>query len=250
LRDYVHVSDLASAHVLALDALRAGGESAAYNLGNGRPVSVREVADAVGRVTGRPVPATIGPRRPGDPAVLFASSTKIRTALGWTPRYEDVDVIVETAWRWREAHPPRIRNRGTESPLKPASTAAPLELLAAVPRAVHRRAAGDAGLRRRPGRRRVLIVPDHQQRSCPAPTGSPFRFWAFAIIVAYLRKASGSYFSTYLMTDIGQRGRPRRAQPVVPPHLNQSAAFFSRRTTGQLMSRITNDVGAGAAGGL
>jgi len=105
LRDYVHVSDLASAHVLALDALRAGGESAAYNLGNGRPVSVREVADAVGRVTGRPVPATIGPRRPGDPAVLFASSTKIRTALGWTPRYEDVDVIVETAWRWREAHP-------------------------------------------------------------------------------------------------------------------------------------------------
>ena len=105
LRDYVHVSDLASAHLLALDSLRTGGESAAYNLGNGRPVSVREVAEAVGRVTGRPVPVTIGPRRPGDPAALFTSSAKIRTALGWTPRYEEIDIIVETAWRWRAAHP-------------------------------------------------------------------------------------------------------------------------------------------------
>jgi UDP-glucose 4-epimerase len=105
LRDYVHVSDLASAHVLALESLRAGGESSAYNLGNGRPTSVRAVVDAVERVTGRKVPATIAPRRPGDPGVLFASSEKIRKSLGWTPRYEDIDVIVETAWRWREAHP-------------------------------------------------------------------------------------------------------------------------------------------------
>jgi len=105
LRDYVHVADLASAHLLSLESLRAGGESASYNLGNGRPTSVREVADAVGRATGRPVPVVIGPRRPGDPAVLFASSAKIRSALGWAPRYEDIDVIVETAWRWREAHP-------------------------------------------------------------------------------------------------------------------------------------------------
>ena len=105
LRDYVHVTDLASAHVLALDALRAGRPSMAYNLGNGRPVSVRQVVDAVARVTGRPVPATMGPRRPGDPGVLFASSERIKRELAWTPRYEDLDVIVETAWRWREAHP-------------------------------------------------------------------------------------------------------------------------------------------------
>jgi UDP-glucose-4-epimerase GalE len=105
LRDYVHVTDLASAHVLALESLRRGGESSAYNLGNGRPTSVREVVDAVARVTGRPVPAGTAPRRPGDPGVLFASSEKIRKTLGWAPRFEDIDVIVETAWRWREAHP-------------------------------------------------------------------------------------------------------------------------------------------------
>ena len=105
LRDYVHVTDLASAHLLALQALRAGGPSAAYNLGNGRPVSVLEVVRAVERVTGRTVTAGQSPRRPGDPAVLFASSERIRRELGWKPAYEDIDVIVETAWRWREAHP-------------------------------------------------------------------------------------------------------------------------------------------------
>jgi UDP-glucose-4-epimerase GalE len=113
LRDYVHVSDLAAAHLLALDSLRAGGESAAYNLGNGRPTSVREVVDAVERVTGRAVPLTLGPRRPGDPAVLYASSDRIRRTLGWAPRYEDIDVIVETAWRWREAHPRGYEDRGS-----------------------------------------------------------------------------------------------------------------------------------------
>ena len=105
LRDYVHVTDLASAHVLALDALRAGGASAAYNLGNGRPASVREVLTAVERVTGRPVPVSIGLRRPGDPAVLYTSSDRIKRALGWKPAYEALDVIVETAHRWRQAHP-------------------------------------------------------------------------------------------------------------------------------------------------
>jgi UDP-glucose 4-epimerase len=105
LRDYVHVADLASAHLLSLDSLRAGGPSAAYNLGNGRATSVREVLAAVQRVTGRAVPVTVGPRRPGDPGVLCASSARIRAELGWTPQYEDIDVIVETAWRWREAHP-------------------------------------------------------------------------------------------------------------------------------------------------
>jgi UDP-glucose-4-epimerase GalE len=105
LRDYIHVSDLASAHVLALEALRSGRPSTAYNLGNGRPTSVRQVVDAVERVTGRKVPAGVTGRRAGDPAILYASSEKIRHELGWNPQLEDIDVIVETAFRWREAHP-------------------------------------------------------------------------------------------------------------------------------------------------
>jgi UDP-glucose-4-epimerase GalE len=105
LRDYVHVADLASAHVLALKALTDGASTRAYNLGNGRPTSVRAIIDAVERVTGRRVPYTTGERRPGDPAVLFASSERIRRELGWAPRFEAVDTIVETAWRWRERHP-------------------------------------------------------------------------------------------------------------------------------------------------
>jgi UDP-glucose-4-epimerase GalE len=105
LRDYVHVTDLAAAHLLALDALRAGGASTFYNLGNGRPTSVRDVLSAVERVTGRSVPHDVQPRREGDPPALYASSDRARQALGWRPRFEEIDVIVETAWRWREAHP-------------------------------------------------------------------------------------------------------------------------------------------------
>jgi UDP-glucose 4-epimerase len=115
LRDYVHVTDLADAHLLALESLRAGGPSAAYNLGNGKPLSVREVVSSVERVTGRKVPATEGPRRPGDPAVLFASSDRIKRELGWKPRYEAIDVIVETAWRWREKHPHGYEDEGTRA---------------------------------------------------------------------------------------------------------------------------------------
>ena len=109
LRDYVHVNDLAAAHVLALNALTGGAASTVYNLGNGHPTSVRQVLDAVQRVTGKSVPYTKGPRRPGDPAVLYASSDRIKRELGWQPRYEAVDTIVETAWRWREAHPSGYR---------------------------------------------------------------------------------------------------------------------------------------------
>ncbi len=105
LRDFVHVNDLASAHLLALEALRNGAASTKYNLGNGRPTSVKDVVDSVERVVGRKVAFTVGPRRPGDPGVLFASSARIRRELGWSPRFEDIDVIVDTAWRWREAHP-------------------------------------------------------------------------------------------------------------------------------------------------
>jgi UDP-glucose 4-epimerase len=105
LRDYVHVVDLAEAHLLALGHLQAGGASRAYNLGIGRPFSVREVLDAVAAVAGAPVPHTMGPRRPGDPAVLYASADAIRRDLGWAPSYLDLRTIVETAWHWRRRHP-------------------------------------------------------------------------------------------------------------------------------------------------
>ena len=104
-RDYVHVSDLADAHVQALDRLERDGASAAYNLGNGAPFSVRAVIASVERVSGRRVPWTLAARREGDPAVLFASSARIRTELGWRPRYADLDAIVRSAWQWRAAHP-------------------------------------------------------------------------------------------------------------------------------------------------
>jgi UDP-glucose-4-epimerase GalE len=105
LRDYIHVTDLADAHVKALESIAAGGPSTAYNLGTGRPHSVREVIDTVARVTGRPVPWTLAPRRPGDPAVLYAAADKARTGLGWTPRLGDLETIVRTAWEWHRTHP-------------------------------------------------------------------------------------------------------------------------------------------------
>jgi UDP-glucose-4-epimerase GalE len=105
LRDYVHVSDLAEAHVLALGRLEQGGASTAYNLGVGTPFSVRQIIEAVERVSGRRVPWTPAPRRAGDPAVLFASSARSRAELGWRPRHSDLDAIVQSAWRWRVAHP-------------------------------------------------------------------------------------------------------------------------------------------------
>jgi UDP-glucose-4-epimerase GalE len=105
LRDYVHVTDLADAHVRALEALRDTGKSGAYNLGTGRPHSVREVIDAVERITGRTVPWSLAPRRPGDPAVLYASAHKAHAELHWTPRYADLDTIVRTAWDWHRTHP-------------------------------------------------------------------------------------------------------------------------------------------------
>ena len=105
MRDYIHVTDLASAHLQALVALESGATSATYNLGNGRGYSVREVVAAAERVTGSRVNCTAQPRRAGDPAVLLASSGRARDALGWTPRFEELDVIVETAWHWHQAHP-------------------------------------------------------------------------------------------------------------------------------------------------
>ena len=105
LRDYVHVSDLAAAHVQALARLEAGGGSAVYNVGTETPSSVRDVIAAVERVTGRSVPQRVAPRRPGDPSVLFASSARIRRELGWVAVRPSLDTIVADAWRWHSAHP-------------------------------------------------------------------------------------------------------------------------------------------------
>ena len=103
IRDYIHVIDLARAHILALKALDQG--SRGYNLGNGRGFSVRQVIESTREVTGHPMRATEGPRRPGDPAVLVASSDKIRRELDWQPCYPDLPGIVDSAWRWHRAHP-------------------------------------------------------------------------------------------------------------------------------------------------
>ena len=102
VRDYVHVSDLADAHLRAVDQLATG--SVTYNLGNGDGHSVRQVIEAVARVAGRPVPHTMAARRPGDPPVLVADAGRIRAATGWAPRHS-LDDIVRTAWAWRERHP-------------------------------------------------------------------------------------------------------------------------------------------------
>jgi UDP-glucose-4-epimerase GalE len=106
LRDFIHVSDLASAHLLALETMRdAEAVTTAYNLGTGRPHSVLDVIATAERVLGRPVPYVAGPRRPGDPAVLYAAPARAKTELGWTPRYPELSVIVETACRWHLTHP-------------------------------------------------------------------------------------------------------------------------------------------------
>jgi UDP-glucose 4-epimerase len=103
IRDYVHVIDLARAHVLALRALASGHPSRVYNLGcGGDGYSVRQVVDAVAKATGQPVPTTIGPRRAGDPAVLVASSSRIRAELGWEPQLQSLDRIVASAWGWMQ----------------------------------------------------------------------------------------------------------------------------------------------------
>lgn len=101
IRDYIHVSDLADAHLLALKALETH-DRLIYNLGNGQGFSVREVIESARRVTGHPIPAEVHPRRPGDPAVLVASSQKAIRELGWQPRYTQLDEIVRTAWLWHQ----------------------------------------------------------------------------------------------------------------------------------------------------
>jgi UDP-glucose 4-epimerase len=103
VRDYIHIIDLAQAHILALRALDQG--SRVYNLGNGQGFTIKEVIETAREITGHPIPAEVGPRRPGDPATLIASSDKIRRELGWEPQYPNLRDIIESAWRWHQAHP-------------------------------------------------------------------------------------------------------------------------------------------------
>ncbi len=105
IRDYIHVTDLARAHVLALKYLRNGGESNTYNLGNGQGFSVNEVINIAREVTGEKIDAVMSDRRPGDPAILVASSEKIKKELQWQPEYDNLHTIIETAWNWHKAHP-------------------------------------------------------------------------------------------------------------------------------------------------
>lgn len=104
VRDYIHVDDLATAHILALDKIKPGSQFA-YNVGIGRGYSVREVIETARAVSGKPITVKEGPRRAGDPPVLVANATKIRTELGWEPQYTDLHSIIKTAWAWHSTHP-------------------------------------------------------------------------------------------------------------------------------------------------
>ncbi|AKL95970.1 UDP-glucose 4-epimerase GalE [Clostridium aceticum] len=105
IRDYIHVMDLADAHILAVDKLRKGDRSATYNLGNGEGFSVKGVIEVARKVTGHAIPAEVAGRRPGDPAILIASSEKIITELGWNPKHASLEEIIASAWKWHQGHP-------------------------------------------------------------------------------------------------------------------------------------------------
>lgn len=117
IRDYIHVSDLATAHVLALKLLLAGHGGGVFNLGTGTGFSVREILSAIAKETGRAVPHTIKPRRAGDPTYLVADASAARTVMGFTPAHSDLATIVRTAWAWhKKAHPPKAGEPATREP--------------------------------------------------------------------------------------------------------------------------------------
>ena len=105
VRDYIHVTDLAQAHILAVKYLMDGGKSDVFNLGNGVGFTVKEVIETARKVTGHPIPAVVSPRRGGDPAKLIASSEKAKSILGWKPEHADLEEIIATAWKWHKNHP-------------------------------------------------------------------------------------------------------------------------------------------------
>jgi UDP-glucose 4-epimerase len=110
IRDYIHIADIADAHILALEALHAGEECDIFNLGNGKGFSVQQIIHAAAHVTGRTIPVKESQRRPGDPPALIASSEKIQRRLGWIPQYGKLEEIIETAWRWHRIHPHGFRS--------------------------------------------------------------------------------------------------------------------------------------------
>jgi len=111
IRDYVHVDDLAQAHLLALEKL-SPTKGLHFNLGTGRGYSVRQVIEACRKISGHPIPEVLGPRRPGDPPELVADASRARQVLGWNPRYPKIDSIVATAWRWHQSHPRGYDDKG------------------------------------------------------------------------------------------------------------------------------------------
>ena len=110
IRDYIHIVDIADAHILALEALHSGEGCDIFNLGNGNGFSVQQIIQTASHVTGRAIPVKESQRRPGDPPVLIAFSEKIRRRLGWIPRYGKLEKIIETAWRWHRTHPHGFRS--------------------------------------------------------------------------------------------------------------------------------------------
>ena len=110
VRDYIHVYDLAQAHILAMKYLRDGNDSNIFNLGNGVGFTVKEVVETARKVTGHPISAKEEPRRAGDPSMLIASSAKAKEVLGWNPQYADLETIIDTAWNWHKSHPNGYQN--------------------------------------------------------------------------------------------------------------------------------------------
>lgn len=111
IRDYIHVTDLADAHILALEKIKKENKSAVYNLGNGKGFSVKEVIEMTRKVTGKEIPEEIAPRRPGDPSILIASSEKVTEQLQWRPKYDSLEKIIDTAWNWHKNHPNGYKDR-------------------------------------------------------------------------------------------------------------------------------------------
>ena len=110
VRDYIHVNDLAQAHILAMKYLRDGNDSNIFNLGNGVGFTVKEVVETARKVTGHPISAKEEPRRAGDPSMMIASSAKAKEVLGWNPQYADLETIIDTAWNWHKSHPNGYQN--------------------------------------------------------------------------------------------------------------------------------------------
>ena len=115
IRDYIHVKDLASAHLKALLHICEKSENVIFNLGQGNGASVKEIIDVARKVTGHPIPAQVGPRRAGDPAVLVASNEKIQKVLGWKPQFSDLETIIGDAWKWHQAHPNGYERQKSET---------------------------------------------------------------------------------------------------------------------------------------